>query len=132
MSPIDAPADQALFEHRDHPLLDGLNEPQRAAVTHAGAPLLVVAGAGSGTGPVTGAAPPAVVDSGGRAGHSAPDGVGVEEPGGTADGSTALSVVGFSVISSPGSAVDASDSAAHIGKSLRQWMRQDGRPPAGH
>src|SRR5688572_30748959 len=29
-------------------LLDGLNEPQRAAVTHVGAPLLIVAGAGSG------------------------------------------------------------------------------------
>ncbi|MDT4987840.1 MAG: ATP-dependent helicase UvrD/PcrA, partial [Micromonosporaceae bacterium] len=39
----------ALSENPQIPrLLDGLNEPQRAAVTHRGAPLLIVAGAGSG------------------------------------------------------------------------------------
>jgi DNA helicase II / ATP-dependent DNA helicase PcrA len=35
-------------QRRVDKLLDGLNEPQRAAVTHAGSPLLIVAGAGSG------------------------------------------------------------------------------------
>ena len=35
-------------QRRVDKLLDGLNEPQRAAVTHEGSPLLIVAGAGSG------------------------------------------------------------------------------------
>src|ERR1700704_2559375 len=34
--------------HDPQRLLDGLNDPQRAAVTHRGSPLLIVAGAGSG------------------------------------------------------------------------------------
>jgi DNA helicase-2/ATP-dependent DNA helicase PcrA len=52
-SPVDAspsvvnPRLEAAVQ-RHEKLLDGLNDPQRAAVTHRGAPLLIVAGAGSG------------------------------------------------------------------------------------
>ena len=45
---MSAPSLQPLAPTSSHAeLLDGLNDPQRAAVVHAGAPLLVVAGGGA-------------------------------------------------------------------------------------
>ncbi|TDE15755.1 DNA helicase PcrA [Jiangella asiatica] len=49
LTTADAPEKPVKRRSRDpEALLDGLNGPQREAVTHAGAPLLIVAGAGSG------------------------------------------------------------------------------------